>query len=217
MLQITADISSLSRVQREAIASFVLNFPQSTPEDIDTDVLDMQPFSLPQSPEEAFGPTPVTGDNDRLDKTGIPWDERIHASTRVKTADGNWRKKRGIDESVVAHVEGELKALMAIPAAPSLQALEMAKEGTVLPAVPAPPVPEPVAIVPPAPVVDPKVAFVALITLASDAITANKLTQEQLTAAVVASGVPSLPLLSSRLDLVPQVAATIRALIASAA
>lgn len=50
-----------------------------------------------------------------VDVDGLPWDERIHASTKTKTADGRWKKKRGVSDDVKAQVENELHALMAIP------------------------------------------------------------------------------------------------------
>jgi hypothetical protein len=212
MFQITADLSSLSKAQREAVADFILTFPQLTDDEVDEG---LAPFSFEPSPDEIFAlPAPALGpalvtDNDRLDKAGLPWDERIHSSSRVKTADGLWRKKRGVDEAVVTQVEGELKALMRIPAPVSatVQNSIPIPPVTIMTSVPAPP---------PPPAVDDRQAFVNLITLASQAIGAKTLTQEQLTAAVVAAGVPSLPLLGNRLDLVPQVASTIQALIAAA-
>lgn len=46
-----------------------------------------------------------------LDTDGIPWDERIHASTKSKNADGRWKKKKGMnDESKVNAIIAELKA-----------------------------------------------------------------------------------------------------------
>lgn len=55
---------------------------------------------------------PVTARNNaphQVDRTGLPWDERIHAKTKVKIADGTWRKRRGVDSSVVTVVEAELR------------------------------------------------------------------------------------------------------------
>lgn len=54
-----------------------------------------------------------------VDKNGLPWDERIHASTKTQNADGSWKKKKGADEAMVAQVTAELRQLMAIPAAAS--------------------------------------------------------------------------------------------------
>ena len=51
-----------------------------------------------------------------LDIAGIPWDERIHAKTKTKTAKGAWKKGKGVDPTVLATIEAELKA--ANPPAP---------------------------------------------------------------------------------------------------
>lgn len=48
-------------------------------------------------------------DNTLLDKTGIPWDARIHASTRTRNADNTWKKKRSIAPELIAQVEAEYK------------------------------------------------------------------------------------------------------------
>lgn len=70
-----------------------------------------------------------------LDSRGMPWDKRIHASTRAKNQDGSWRNKRNTDANLITAVEAELMG----GAAPT---------PTPMP-TPAPvPVPQPVAIVP---------------------------------------------------------------------
>lgn len=43
-----------------------------------------------------------------VDSRGLPWDERIHASTKATNGDGSWRNKRGVDKDVLAAVEAEL-------------------------------------------------------------------------------------------------------------
>jgi hypothetical protein len=43
------------------------------------------------------------------DAVGLPWDERIHAGSKVLNADGTWRKRRGVDDKTVAAVEAELR------------------------------------------------------------------------------------------------------------
>lgn len=45
------------------------------------------------------------------DKNGLPWDERIHAGTKTKNADGGWKKKKNVDEATVAGVEAQLRAM----------------------------------------------------------------------------------------------------------
>lgn len=46
-----------------------------------------------------------------LDPDGLPWDARIHASTKTKNADGRWKAKKGInDPAFVAQVKAQLLA-----------------------------------------------------------------------------------------------------------
>lgn len=237
MLQLSADISVLSTIQRKAVADFILTFPHSTPEHNedadDTEIVHIPAFSIPSddepSPEEAFTAAPTTA-ADTLDKAGLPWDSRIHAGSRTKTENGLWKKKRGIDSITVSGVEGELRKLMAIPAPVAVSAASIAEtlgHSYAVPHTPAPPPPPPpanptvaaaeptAAAVPSAPVAGGN-AFIDLITKASLAVGQNKLTQEQITAACVSCGIPALPLLANRLDLVPQVSATIDAYMMSA-
>ena len=162
-----------------------------------------------------------------LDKAGLPWDARIHASTKTKTQPGLWTSKRGLDPALKVSVEAELRALMGLPSAPP-----------VAPQPPAPPVPAVALVAPPAPIAsvsapdpivsatfapapqapigtDARQAFVSLIGRASAAMQGGKLTQAEVQSVCASIGIPALPLLANRLDLVPQIAAQIDALIAS--
>lgn len=53
-----------------------------------------------------------------VDAAGLPWDARIHASTRAHNKDGTWRKIRNTDKSAAAIVEADLRAAAAIPPVP---------------------------------------------------------------------------------------------------
>lgn len=44
----------------------------------------------------------------QVDKDGVPWDERIHSSTKGFNKDGTWRAKRGVDEKLFNKVKAEL-------------------------------------------------------------------------------------------------------------
>lgn len=166
-----------------------------------------------------------------LDKAGLPWDGRIHVGTKTKTKPGLWTAKRGVDPALVVTVEAELRQIMvAAPAAP----LAPAAAFPVQPAAPvttpttgpassavAAPVPPPAAPVvqQPAPSgevpADARAQFVALVGRASAAIQGQKVTQAEVNQCCADAGVPALPLLANRLDLVAQVAAHIDALIAA--
>jgi lipoprotein-anchoring transpeptidase ErfK/SrfK len=134
-----------------------------------------------------------------IDKHGLPWDARIHASTKRKNADGSWTAKRGVDHALVMQVEADLRALMSAAPAP-----------VVVPAVPAPaPAPAPDASQ------DARAQFVALVGRASAAIQSGKVTQAEIAECCTNAGVPGLPLLANRLDLVATVSASVDALIAT--
>lgn len=174
-----------------------------------------------------------------LDKAGLPWDGRIHASTKTKTKPGLWTAKRGVDPALVVTVEAELRQIMAAapavaPAAPvaplapvapipapqaataTIPTAGVASSAVAAPVPPAPPA-APVAPVPPAPSapgVDPRQMFVGLVGRTSAAIGAGKVTQDEVTAICAKHGAAALPLLANRLDLVAQVAAEVDALIA---
>lgn len=44
-----------------------------------------------------------------VDSTGLPWDARIHLSSRKQNKDGSWARKRGLDEAFEAQVIAELR------------------------------------------------------------------------------------------------------------
>lgn len=155
-----------------------------------------------------------------LDKAGLPWDGRIHASTKTKTKPGLWTAKRGVDPALVVTVEAELRQVMgaapavapaAPPAPPAAPVVPVAP-----PQAPAAPVAPPAP--PAAPVAggaDPRQMFVGLVGRTSAAIGAGKVTQDEVTAICAKHGAAALPLLANRLDLVAQVAAEVDALIAA--
>ncbi len=52
----------------------------------------------------------ATGTAVEVDSAGMPWDERIHAKSKTKKADGTWKAGRSLDPEMVKQVEAELKA-----------------------------------------------------------------------------------------------------------
>ena len=197
------------------------------------------PITAPAAPvptAHAAPSTPASGVE--VDKDGLPWDSRIHAESKNKIADGSWRKKRQVDPALVAQVEAELRQVMG--AAPAAPLAPVAATATVVagstptptsaPAVAvAPPPPAPVAgaapTMPAAPNAAPTSAgevpqdarqqFVGLVGRASAAIQAGKVSQAEVNQICADSGIPALPLLANRLDLVATVASRIDALIAA--
>ena len=251
-MQITLNPLELSKAEWEALARFILTFPgtgQMAKETIHIPdspelreaIANINPaagkLELISDPAAAFGasdppPPPATiipqgpispATGATLDKDGLPWDARIHASTKTFNADGTWRKKRGVETTLIQTVEGELKKLMAIPspaaAAPTPPVPPPPPGPATTQAAPPPPGPATTQAAPPPPAnateAELRMQFVALVGRASAAIQNGKLMEHELNSTCAFAGVGSLPLLGNRLDLVPQVAATIDQIIAS--
>lgn len=191
--------------------------------------------------EEDSDPPGAEDSDDHLDSAGLPWDARIHASTRTKLkADGRWKPKRGVDAAIVASVEAELRAVMAIPAGGHVAAPPPPPPA----AAAIPPPPPPAAPVPPSPPAaasagpatastgtakpevpaatgsatpatispsdDPK-TFPTFMQWLGPKLTAKTLTQDQVREAVQAEGLPSVEKLMARPDLIPLVLARLKA------
>jgi hypothetical protein len=135
-----------------------------------------------------------------VDARGLPWDQRIHAGTKRKNADGTWTARRGLnDPALLARVEAELRQTMGAGAAPAPVP------------VPAAVVPVPAAVVPPpAPPEAPAVAtgetFAQFCTRLSPHLASGAVTQAQLLQAATELGLPGFPSLMQRPDLLPQFA-----------
>lgn len=77
------------------------------------------PAAAPVVPSNASATVPanvaVPASTVELDSRGLPWDSRIHASTKSRTkVDNVWVKKRGLnDEAFIRKVEDELRQMLA--------------------------------------------------------------------------------------------------------
>lgn len=199
------------------------------------------PAGMPPAPNSgaamAGGHTLANGVD--LDTDGLPWDARIHAGTKSKNQDGRWKMKRGVEDHVVAQVQGELRALMGVPTpgnVPQAGAPAMPPAAPIPPAPPAPPAPNTAAgapaTIPPAmagaqdgaqlPAIDfPTLAAkVSAWTVPTDG-TPARLTPEQLSAAVAAViGDPNVPpvfgMLYNRPDLLPKLYQSLKPIVGEA-
>lgn len=162
------------------------------------------------APDDAVEVTPPGGVV--VDINGIPWDARIHSAKKTQTKDGVWREKRGVDSALVAKITGELKAVMAIPAAPNLAAPQIS--GDLAPAtviepktIPAPP-DEPVQI-PTPPVTNeytgPK-TYAEFLKACAAKMSSAQISMDRINEIVAGHGViGGLQALSARPDLIPQI------------
>lgn len=233
-----ADVATAAFAPQAALASFAGTLPAvvgnvqpvvaSIPAPVISDpATSSGPAAIPSAPN-ASGVT--------VDKNGLPWDARIHAKGAngpVTNSDGTWRAKRGVEAELVAKVEAELRAVMAIPgpgAAPAaIPTLHLAVDSAGVPAAPnVPPAPTPTsaatapAIIPTAPAgagstaLLPEAArFPALIQKISPLLVpGGGLTQAQAHAACQMYTLQDLTQLVNRPDLVPLVEAAIDAMLA---
>lgn len=143
-----------------------------------------------------------------LDSEGLPWDARIHSSSKEKIKDGTWKIKRGTDKLLIDDVKAELRAVMNIPLAPApteTQGLHpnpnplsvSAVNAIVKASNPTPPPPTP-----------PAAGGVTTFAELMAAITGAKMDSATVTAILptIDPAITSLPLLAPRPDLIPLVA-----------
>lgn len=74
------------------------------------------------APPEIVPLTSPTGNTvvGSTDNRGMPWDARIHSSSKELNKDGSWRNKRGVDKTVLKQIEQELlnsPQIVAVPLA----------------------------------------------------------------------------------------------------
>lgn len=152
-----------------------------------------------------------------LDAEGLPWDERIHAGTKEKTAKGVWKARRNVnDAAAIQRVKSELLATMALPAGAPVQQTVPSPVFQQPQAVAAPPVAyttgsaiqtQPIApLTPPVPA-PPKepTSLGELMAQAGPLLASGQLAPDSLTTACQAIGLPSLTALAARPDLTSQV------------
>lgn len=163
------------------------------------------PVNVSHLPEVAAPVPPVAGIE--RDAEGLPWDARIHASTKTKTAKGVWTSKRGMnDAALVQRVKAEIGATLpsatpqaTIPA-PVFQPPPVDAPALTLPAASftLPPV-----ATPPAPVAAPQ-TLGELMAAVGPLMATLQIAPNALQEAATAVGVPSLAMLATanRPDLV---------------
>lgn len=148
--------------------------------------------AVPSPSPAAATPAPAAA----VDAKGLPWDERIHASSRAKIADGSWRMKRGVQSHVIETVEAELRAQMGfVGQSGSTVAFDAAPaNGASVPPPPAAPAP-----LPPGP---PALTFGIVASRIGKAVTAGTLSGNVLSVKLAELGFPDgLHTVNSRPDM----------------
>jgi len=119
-----------------------------------------------------------------VDSENMPWDSRIHAKTKTKDKDGRWKKRKDVSKAFAQEVTEEVSSAMAVPT-PDLS--DVAPEHI-------------------------EETFHSLMLKITDAINKGKVSHEQVINIVQSEGLQSVILLSTRMDLVPVIAARLKAL-----
>jgi hypothetical protein len=145
--------------------------------EIEMPVLPPEPQEL--DPVSTFMPSVATPPE--LDSAGMPWDERIHASTKTFVQNGTWKMKRGVDATVVASVTAELMGNEPMSQTPSNETI------VTPPAAPITDAPVP----PPSAPVDPFLSLIADITKAG-------LAPDYVQQVIRENGAESLPMLKAK-------------------
>lgn len=111
---------------------------------------------------ENISVTRTGGNEGEFDSQNMPWDERIHAGTKSKNADGRWKGKKGVDEATRTAVEAELKSKAPSPGlSATLDRLEQQVGIQPAPTAPVAAPVAPVVVAPQAPVAPPVASPVA--------------------------------------------------------
>ncbi len=117
-----------------------------------------------------------------LDHDGLPWDARVHARTKTKTADGRWKLMRGVDKVKVEKVNQELEQAAIAPPPPPPQVIcnEVAP-----------------------------LDFPQLMEKIMEVVTSKKMDHQQVLDIAKSFGLPSIPVIPTRPDLIPAIGAAI--------
>ena len=158
----------------------------------------VEPTTQTSSPAPSYVP-PLPD----LDSRGLPWDARIHSSSKNRNADGSWRKLRGVHEGFVNDVENELSMTMnapAVPVAPIEEPVTQTPSETVIPDVPVVPVDEPV-------------SFNDFMQYLTPKLAAGEINPAQVAGVIASVELPHIGALFNRPDLIPAVKQKIEALL----
>jgi hypothetical protein len=84
------------------------------------DIFTAPPPPAPDGTTPAPPPSPpvnpdATVSSIELDSDGLPWDARIHASTKTKIVSGQWKAKRKVSADTISIVTEELRSVMRAP------------------------------------------------------------------------------------------------------
>ncbi len=86
--------------------------------------MSLDAYTPAAAPAVPAAPAAAPAADVELDTDGVPWDARIHSSTKNKTVKGVWKIARGTDKSLIDAVLAEHEISPVVPAAPQLYVIE---------------------------------------------------------------------------------------------
>jgi len=160
------------------------------------------PAPAPPAAPEAPAPAATATSGVKVDAAGLPWDSRIHASTKTQTRNGHWKKRKGVDDGTRRAVEAELKQLMAVPTPASAEDTAPSTAAPAKSTAPPAPTPTPAA----APTAEPEsMTFAEFLRHVAERVQTGQVTMDRVNEIVKGQGIENLSLMSSRPDLIPTV------------
>lgn len=186
----------LDNVTLEKTAAYLLSFAQYAGDALPQEIADKQTEFLTRPLDESCG-KPLEADIKsteteiseptegyetipaiELDHDRLPWDARIHARTKTKTADGRWKLMRGVGKTKVESINQELEQAALSP----------------------PPLPPQVVC---------NLDFPQLMEKIMEVVTSKKMNHQQILDIAKSFGLPSIPVIPTRPDLIPAIGAAI--------
>jgi hypothetical protein len=167
------------------------------------------PVAAPAPPAPPAVATQAPASTGETDRNGYTHDERIHASTKTKNADGTWRYKRGVADTLVETVEAAQRAARGAVFGPVTVTIDPApgngdRVTVTAEAQVAPPSPNAAPPVFPAAPAAPGVTFGALVKRTQEVMRVGKWMVLDMQNALKSIGLPDFPSLQSRPDLFDQ-------------
>lgn len=101
------DVTTVSTVENGKVTSTLVVDEVMTPDEVKA-FIDLLPPPIP--PTSTVAPS-------GLDAKGLPWDGRIHSSSRAINADGTWRYRKNVPDETKRDMEAELRGLVQAPRA----------------------------------------------------------------------------------------------------
>lgn len=173
-----------------------------------------QPAPAAPAPEITPPSEPTAGSASGVDSAGLPWDERIHSSSRATTQDGTWRYRKGVSEDTKRAVEAELKGQPASPPVPAPAPAPVAPVAPQPPSSTAPAAPTPPSAPPVSPATAPTTGlppFPAFMSRMMPYTRDGKTSLARIGELAASLGVASLPSLAGAPELIPSLEALVMA------